>query len=149
MNLSNNKKDIWIAKVQSILETLKKDSEKGQRGALLSGILELSPFASSSSDCCRRRRGGGRGTEEQPYFRKWPVLITLVITIMSRLELSLQHSSRQALEWEKEAKSEYTFFPLLSPSSGLHRSLLATFTNAAAMAMAHLLALPILVFDKK
>lgn len=149
MNLSNNKKDIWIAKVQSILETLKKDSEKGQRGALLSGILELSPFASSSSDCCRRRGGGGRGTEEQPYFRKWPVLITLVITIMSRLELSLQHSSRQALEWEKEAKSEYTFFPLLSPSSGLHRSLLATFTNAAAMAMAHLLALPILVFDKK
>ena len=127
----------------------KKDSEKGQRGALLSGILELSPFASSSSDCCRRRGGGGRGTEEQPYFRKWPVLITLVITIMSRLELSLQHSSRQALEWEKEAKSEYTFFPLLSPSSGLHRSLLATFTNAAAMAMAHLLALPILVFDKK
>ena len=149
MNLSNNKKDIWITKVQSILETLKKDSEKGQRGALLSGILELSPFASSSSDCCRRRGGGGRGTEEQPYFRKWPVLITLVITIMSRLELSLQHSSRQALEWEKEAKSEYTFFPLLSPSSGLHRSLLATFTNAAAMAMAHLLALPILVFDKK
>ena len=144
MNLSNNKKDIWIAKVQSILETLKKDSEKGQRGALLSGILELSPFASSSSDCCRRRRGGGRGTEEQPYFRKWPVLITLVITIMSRLELSLQHSSRQALEWEKEAKSEYTFFPLLSPGSGLHRSLLATFANA----MAHLLALLILIFGK-
>ena len=107
--------------------------------------MELSPFASSSGG--RRRRG--RRTEEQPYFRKWPVLITLVITIMSRLELSLQHSSRQALEWEKEAKSEYTFFPLLSPSSGLHRSLLATFTNAAAMAMAHLLALPILVFDKK
>ena len=47
--------------------------------------MELSPFASSSGG--RRRRG--RRTEEQPYFRKWPVLITLVITIMSRLELSM------------------------------------------------------------
>ena len=108
------------------------------------------PMQSEGKESAWKGLEGSRSLHHpEPYFRKWPVLITLVITIMSRLELSLQHSSRQALEWEKEAKSEYTFCPLLSPSSGLHRSLLATFTNAAAMAMAHLLALPILVFDKK